>query len=110
MIYSVGRATQYGYDVPVTGDWVTVAVIAERGPVKLTVQTIAAERTDAEEAAEAKQAKGKRSADENPTKQHNGGKKFINLRLVDFGIREASSTASRTTASSLSLQAMPQDY
>ncbi len=30
------RADKQGYDVPLFGDWVTIAVIAERGPVKFT--------------------------------------------------------------------------
>ncbi|CAK5281563.1 unnamed protein product, partial [Mycena citricolor] len=42
-LYSVARLTQdkQGYDVPVEADWVTIAVVAERGPYKLSRAPVA---------------------------------------------------------------------
>lgn len=98
MLYSVARPVRSGFDVPVSGDWVTIAVIAERGPIKLTVRTVAAEPTDAEEADQAKKGEGKTTAAEDDTSRPNGSKKFINLRLVDFGTREVSTSAGNKAA------------
>ncbi|CAA7262199.1 unnamed protein product [Cyclocybe aegerita] len=77
-----------GYDVPVEGDWVTVAVIAERGPIKFTRAPVT---LDPDESSR-KQWKGKAKAPAEPEKP-SGGKKFVNLKLIDFGARSASSSS-----------------
>ncbi|KAF7326696.1 DNA replication licensing factor mcm10 [Mycena venus] len=69
-LYSAVRLLpdKQGYDVPVAGDWITIAVVAERGPYKYS---------------KAPAAKGKAAKD--PPKPKPSGKKFINIKLVDFG-------------------------
>ncbi|THH30310.1 hypothetical protein EUX98_g3874 [Antrodiella citrinella] len=108
-LYSVIRLLpdKKGYDVPVEGDWVTIAVIAERGPVKYSKAPIAVGREDQDlDDADAKLAdiiptetsasgkrtttdlkhwKGKKKEDTRPS-----GKKYINLKLIDFGCRSGS--------------------
>jgi hypothetical protein len=56
-----------GYEVPVAGDWVTICVIAERGPVKYSKAPIGS---------------GKGS-----------GKRYVNIKLVDFNARSRSSSS-----------------
>ncbi|KAJ3509617.1 hypothetical protein NLJ89_g5126 [Agrocybe chaxingu] len=75
-----------GYDVPVEGDWITIAVIAERGPIKFTRAPVT---LDPDESSK-KQWKGKDKAQAEP-KKPSGGKKFVNLKLIDFGARTGSS-------------------
>ncbi|KAJ7885854.1 hypothetical protein B0H14DRAFT_3105761 [Mycena olivaceomarginata] len=69
-LYSAVRLLpdKQGYDVPVAGDWITIAVVAERGPYKYS--------------------KAPAKAPPKPS-----GKKFINIKLIDFGVpaRSASS-------------------
>ena len=116
-LYSVIRLlpNKQGYDVPVEGDWVTIAVVAERGPMRYTKAPVGVGRDDAEHLSEKeakleeivpdpdhdakaksspytydlKHWKGKTKQDQQPTKQ--GGKKYINLKLIDFGCRSGSS-------------------
>ncbi|KIM41854.1 hypothetical protein M413DRAFT_71601 [Hebeloma cylindrosporum] len=77
-----------GYDVPVSGDWITVAVVAERGPIKLTRAPIKVEREEGDQD-QKKQWKGKAKAEpEKPS-----GKKYVNLKLIDFGARSGSSSS-----------------
>jgi minichromosome maintenance protein 10 len=76
MLYSVVRLQPSGkaYDVPVEGDWVTIAVVAERGPVKLTMSSNIAVVEGGGE--------GSQEAQSRPLK----GRKYITLKLVDFGV------------------------
>ncbi|KAG6844234.1 hypothetical protein H0H87_008647 [Tephrocybe sp. NHM501043] len=76
-----------GYDVPVPGDWITIAVVAERGPLKYTKAPIAIGREEGDETE--KKCKGKGKANEETAKP--AGKKFVNLKLIDFGSRSSSS-------------------
>ncbi|KAJ7802186.1 hypothetical protein B0H14DRAFT_3884706 [Mycena olivaceomarginata] len=82
-LYSAVRLLpdKQGYDVPVAGDWITIAVVAERGPYKYSKAPV--EITPDED-----DRKGKAKAPPKPS-----GKKFINIKLVDFGApaRSASS-------------------
>ncbi|KAJ7585244.1 hypothetical protein C8J56DRAFT_1053628 [Mycena floridula] len=71
-----------GYDVPVEGDWVTIAVVAERGPVKYTKAPIGIGADEGD----AKHKSGKPGQPQKPM-----GKKFVNIKLVDFGTRSRSS-------------------
>ncbi|KAJ7146150.1 hypothetical protein C8R44DRAFT_836988 [Mycena epipterygia] len=81
-LYSAVRLLpdKQGYDVPVAGDWITIAVVAERGPYKYSKAPVGI--TPDEE--------GKGKGKEPPK---SGGKKYINMKLVDFGApaRSASS-------------------
>ena len=73
-----------GYDVPVPGDWITVAVVAERGPIKFTRAPVTIEAEDGDG-----KHKKKKGVNE-PEKSF--GKKFVNLKLIDFGARSSSTT------------------
>ncbi|KAK6993111.1 hypothetical protein R3P38DRAFT_2656435 [Favolaschia claudopus] len=83
-LYSAVRLLpdKQGYDVPVAGDWITIAVVAERGPFKYTKAPVPIAPDDEEQTG----SKGKGKETPKPS-----GKKFINLKLVDFGARTASS-------------------
>ncbi|PPQ80327.1 hypothetical protein CVT25_003609 [Psilocybe cyanescens] len=75
-----------GYDVPVPGDWITIAVVAERGPIKFTRAPVTIERESGDPDSNKKHWKGKgKDRDNEPEKP--SGKKYVNLRLVDFGAR-----------------------
>ncbi|TFK36538.1 hypothetical protein BDQ12DRAFT_633779 [Crucibulum laeve] len=76
-----------GYDVPVPGDWITIAVVAERGPMRFTRAPVTIGPDDREK----KDAKGKGKKTEESSKQ--GGKKYVNMKLIDFGARSQSSSA-----------------
>lgn len=107
LLYSVIRLdpSRQAYDVPVDGDWVTIVVVAERGDVKLTSgpgNTGKDWRKDDEDGTGKKGPKGakgnekKRSRDkyeeeENPKQ---GGKKYVNLKLVDLGLCSRASSSS----------------
>ncbi|KAF9450739.1 hypothetical protein P691DRAFT_664712 [Macrolepiota fuliginosa MF-IS2] len=82
------RPDKQGYDVPLFGDWVTVAVIAERGPVKLTRAPVTLGPDEQQGKKPWQKEKGKDKEDEakKPT-----GKKYVNFKLVDFGARSRSS-------------------
>lgn len=89
-LYSVVRLQpdKQGYDVPLYGDWVTIAVVAERGPVKLTRAPVT---LDPDEQPDKKpwqkdKSKGRRDEVKQPT-----GKKYVNFKLIDFGARSGSS-------------------
>lgn len=80
-----------GYDVPVPGDWITIAVVAERGPVKFTRAPVAVgieEEGDGNTHPEDLKGKKGKGKDES-TKS--SGKKYINFKLIDFGSRSSSS-------------------
>ncbi|PFH53007.1 hypothetical protein AMATHDRAFT_73817 [Amanita thiersii Skay4041] len=77
------------YDVPVAGDWVTIAVVAEMGDVKYTRPPVALEGDGKKEAKQG--GKGKEKADtvdeDNASGKASGSKRYINIKLVDFGAR-----------------------
>ncbi|KAF7759679.1 hypothetical protein Agabi119p4_11374 [Agaricus bisporus var. burnettii] len=90
-LYSVIRIQpdKQGYDVPLFGDWVTIAVVAERGPVKLTRAPVTMDPDEPKEKKKTWQKgtnQGKGDETRKPT-----GKKFVNFKLVDFGARSKSS-------------------
>lgn len=95
---------QSGYDVPVEGDWITIAVVAERGPVKTTRAPVDiapgddGRATDDEggssNANNRKAGNDPRTQDpqkQKPLKSH--GKKFVNMKLIDFGARSRPSSS-----------------
>ena len=75
-----------GYDVPVPGDWITIAVVAERGPIKFTRAPVTIEAEDGDK----KDKKKGRYGVNEPEKP--SGKKYVNLKLIDFGARSSSTT------------------
>ncbi|EGO02999.1 hypothetical protein SERLA73DRAFT_103056 [Serpula lacrymans var. lacrymans S7.3] len=93
-----------GYDVPVECDWITIAVVAERGPIRFSRAPVGIghEGNDAVKGKQLnnsekngrpnwnknrKDEKGK-DKDEGP---RGGGKKYVNMKLIDFGSRSSSS-------------------
>lgn len=111
-LYSVVRLlpSKQGYDVPVAGDWLTIAVVAERGKVKCSQAPVGLGRDDKLDeqdettvekldipldGASAKDARGqawpKRAKKEEPPRP--SGKKYVNMKLVDFGCRSARASA-----------------
>ncbi|KAF9235911.1 hypothetical protein BU15DRAFT_77517 [Melanogaster broomeanus] len=94
-----------GYDVPVEGDWVTIAVVAERGPIKLTRAPVETGPGDDGRASDGETGGGGSKSAQNPitrkkqpkdpksgpTKPH--GKKYVNMKLIDFGARSRSSAS-----------------
>lgn len=86
--------------MPVPGDWVTIAVVAEIGEVKYTRPPVALEHDeDEKKSKKSKNNKGKAKQqsdlEENPAKT--GGKRYINIRLVDFGARSRGSETGETS-------------
>ncbi|KAH9916757.1 uncharacterized protein BXZ73DRAFT_105735 [Epithele typhae] len=107
-LYSVVRLlpNKAGYDVPIDGDWLTIAVVAERGPMRYTQAPVAVtrdddvsrpgnddERMDALPSLNASAQPGpSRPAPFQRRPKAEGakpsrGKKYVNLRLIDFGCR-----------------------
>jgi minichromosome maintenance protein 10 len=86
---------------------VTIAVVAERGPVKFSRAPVAATREEEESAvrgdgaiqvkaaapAADKQKQASKPSQEDTSKAH--GKKYVNMKLIDFGARSASSSSSK---------------
>lgn len=114
-LYSVIRLlpNKQGYDVPVEGDWVTIAVVAERGPLRHSKAPVGIGKDDLAELPENETEIKSLSLDAPPNPAKPGfqrwkgkakeeipkssGKKYINLKLVDFGCRvKSSATAGRS--------------
>ena len=90
--------------MPVEGDWVTIAVVAERGPVKHTRAPVDITRGDDGHASDGEMggsksgykpgARNLNKSDKNgpkgQAKPH--GKKYVSMKLIDFGARSRSST------------------
>ncbi|KAF7307788.1 zf-primase domain-containing protein [Mycena kentingensis (nom. inval.)] len=70
-----------GYDVPVDADWITIAVVAERGAYK---HAKAPETLTREDDAEGSKWKGKAKEKAKPEPKATG-RRYVNLKLVDFG-------------------------
>lgn len=76
--------------MPVAGDWVTIAVVAERGPIKFSRAPVGipSDGNDTnglgeEDAKRRKKTKSQSKVDPPPKT----GKKYVNIKLVDFGTR-----------------------
>lgn len=87
-LYSIIRLQpdKQGYDVPLFGDWVTIAVVAERGPVKLTRAPVTLDPDEQQDKKPWQKDKNKEDEVKKPT-----GKKYVNFKLIDFGARSKSS-------------------
>src|SRR5271154_4381922 len=85
LLYSVIRLLPHkqGYEVPVAGDWVTIAVVAERGPIKFSRAPVGVGHEDLDE----NNPKPKRKTETEPPPK--AGKKYVNIKLVDFGARSS---------------------
>ena len=111
-LYSVIRLlpNKQGYDVPVCGDWLTIAVVAERGKMKYTQAPVGVTRDDKPlqgdedqmdelPALDATNEAGpssrpplfRKKPKEEPLKP--SGKKYVNMKLIDFGCRSQGSSA-----------------
>lgn len=111
-LYSVVRLlpSKQGYDVPVSGDWLTIAVIAERGPMKYTQAPVGVTRDDkllnegedqmdalpsldgaAQAGPSARPPPFRKKPKEEAPKA--SGKKYVNLKLIDFGCRSQGGSA-----------------
>ncbi|KAF5343126.1 hypothetical protein D9758_015215 [Tetrapyrgos nigripes] len=79
-----------GYDIPVPGDWVTIAVVAERGPIKHSRAPIGIGKEDG-----SGNDKQKQKQKDNTSEANSGpkGKRYINMKLIDFGSRSSGSSS-----------------
>ena len=105
-LYSVLRAQPGGaagargqvYDVPVVGDWVTIAVVAERSPVRVSRAPVAVgpgEARDADDLDSTPTPSVPPAATRNPKPAGRrkdpgqpppvAGRKYVNMTLIDFG-------------------------
>ncbi|KAF8554285.1 hypothetical protein OG21DRAFT_1113439 [Imleria badia] len=97
-----------GYDVPVEGDWVTIAVVAERGLVKHTRAPVDITPGDDGRASDNETGGSKsgykpgarKKSDKDGTKGQAKphGKKYVNMKLIDFGARSRSSASGSKSA------------
>ncbi|KAJ7271054.1 hypothetical protein C8J57DRAFT_1449997 [Mycena rebaudengoi] len=80
-LYSVVRLLpdKQGFDVPVCGDWITIAVVAERGPYKYSKAPMGITRDEED--------------DKTKEQPKPSGKRYINMKLVDFGSRARSASS-----------------
>ncbi|KAI0711612.1 hypothetical protein C8Q76DRAFT_623679 [Earliella scabrosa] len=116
-LYSVVRLlpNKQGYDVPVCGDWLTIAVVAERGKMKYTQAPVGISRDDKIQVGDDERmddlsaldapAQGqagpsrpfnqfqKRQKPQGDVGTKPGGKKYVNMKLIDFGCRSRGSSA-----------------
>lgn len=117
MLYSVIRMSRDGatYDIPVEGEWVTIAVVAERGEVRVSgykdasdsesdgedgSKQVGPSKPDAEQV-QAGKTGGAQKKGQVPRKRR--AKKYINLKLAALPPR-SSTTAGATTAGDALLQ------
>jgi minichromosome maintenance protein 10 len=100
-LYSVVRAQPSGaaggrgqaYDVPVIGDWVTIAVVSGRSPVRISRAPVAVGPGEARDADDpdptptSSVTRNPKSAGrKDPEPPPVGGRKYVNMTLVDFGV------------------------
>ncbi|KAI0287870.1 hypothetical protein BC826DRAFT_1108132 [Russula brevipes] len=115
-LYSVlrtqpGAGTGQAYDVPVVGDWVTIAVVAERSPVRVSRAPVAVGPGEARDADDLDPTAPASSAPQAPRKSKSGnndprpraGRKYVNMTLIDFGAGGKKGTARGDAALSLLL-------
>ncbi|KAG5651312.1 hypothetical protein H0H81_009113 [Sphagnurus paluster] len=81
-----------GYDVPVPGDWITIAVVAERGPMRFSKAPVAVVKEEGDDA-DKKKEHWKRRGKTNDEPSKPSGKKYVNIKLIDFGARSRSASS-----------------
>ncbi|KAH9954877.1 hypothetical protein BC827DRAFT_1240840 [Russula dissimulans] len=100
------------FDVPVVGDWVTIAVVAERSPVRISRAPVAVgpgEARDADDTEPTPAATPSVPSTTRNSKLRNkdppprAGRKYVNLMLIDFGAGGKKGTARGDAALSLLL-------
>jgi minichromosome maintenance protein 10 len=98
------------YDVPVVGDWVTIAVVAERSPIRVSrapVALVPGEARDADDPGPIPSPsappphRGSKSGNKDPPPR--AGRKYVNLTLIDFGVGGKKGTSRGDAALSLLL-------
>ena len=81
------------YDVPVVGDWVTIAVVAERSPIRVSRAPVALAPGEARDADDPDPIpspsvppfhRSSKSGNKDPPPR--AGRKYVNLMLIDFGV------------------------
>lgn len=89
-IYSIARLSRDGqtYDIPVEGDWVTIAVVAERSEVRVSGTR------DASDSEEEEDENKKKSSKKESKRRSRGPRKYINLKLVSLPPRTKASSMS----------------
>ena len=98
------------FDVPVVGDWVTIAVIAERSPIRVSRAPVTlgpGEARDAD-APEPTPTSSAPPAARNPKSGNKdqppiAGRKYVNMTLIDFGASGKKATSRGDAALSLLL-------
>jgi minichromosome maintenance protein 10 len=88
LLYSVIRPlpSNQGYDIPVEGDWVTIAVIAERGEIKFTnAGQVPNNDDDDDDRDKAKLWQKGKNKGKGKDAGEKGRKKYMSMKLVDFG-------------------------
>lgn len=98
------------YDVPVVGDWVTIAVVAERSPIRVSRAPVSLAPGEARDADDPDPVpnpsvppphKGSKSGNKDPPPR--AGRKYVNLTLIDFGVGGKKGTSRGDAALSLLL-------
>ncbi|KIK52056.1 hypothetical protein GYMLUDRAFT_180535 [Collybiopsis luxurians FD-317 M1] len=86
-----------GYDIPVDGDWITIAVVAERGPIKYTSPPAGVGREDDVEVGDpSTNGKNKGGGTKKTrTDAPNRRRRYVNVKLIDFGSRSSSSSSTK---------------
>lgn len=97
--------------MPVAGDWVTIAVVAERGPVRYSRDPVAIGKEGRDEEEEDalsnlfddgngrfkfEDLKKPKERAKNNVPPKPGGKKYVNMKLIDFGARSSRSSSEAT--------------
>ena len=97
---AAGGARGQAYDVPVVGDWVTIAVVSGRSPVRISRAPVAVGPGEARDADDpdptptSSIARNPKSAGrKDPEPPPVGGRKYVNMTLVDFGAGGSSSSS-----------------
>jgi len=115
-LYSVARVQPSGasgaqgqaYDVPVIGDWVTIAVVAGRSPLRISRAPVAVGPGEVRDADDpdptptspvTRNPKSAGRKDPEPPLRV-GGRKYVNMTLIDFGAGGGGGGGSSSSSSS----------
>ena len=83
------------YDVPVIGDWVTIAVVAERSPIRVSRAPVTLGPGEARDPDDPDPIpspsvpappRNSKSGNKNKDPPPRAGRKYVNLTLIDFGV------------------------
>ena len=98
------------YDVPVVGDWVTIAVVAERSPIRVSRAPVTLGPGEARDADDPEPTPSsstplthRNSKSRNKDPPPRAGRKYVNLTLIDFGAGGKKGTSRGDAALSLLL-------